>query len=99
MAYLKARPVEPGIWLVAKSPDKLEEIRQLEKAAEAEREPRKRARILSKLPRGPYLAEASYIDPETWQRARKRQTFNRLDLATSWHSKMLDDEKRPELLA
>ena len=46
-----------------------------------------------------YLVEVSYRDPETWQRVRKRQTFNRLDMATSWRKKMLDDEKRVELLA
>ncbi len=45
-----------------------------------------------------YIVEVSYRDPETWQRVRKRQTFNRLELATSWRRKMLDDEKRQELI-
>ena len=48
--------------------------------------------------RNQYLVEVNYCDPETWQRVRKRKTFNRLDMATSWRRKMLDDEKRGELL-
>ena len=46
-----------------------------------------------------YIVEVSYRDPETWQRVRKRQTFNRLELATSWRRKILDPEKRRELMA
>lgn len=99
MSYLKARQVEPGIWLLARSPEKLSEIREIEEKAEKERDPQKRDRILSRILRGPYLAETNYRDPETWQRVRRRKTFNRLDLATSWRRKMLDDEERPKLLA
>ena len=43
MAYLKARQIEAGIWLVAKSQDHLAKIREVEGKAEAESDSGKRS--------------------------------------------------------